>query len=259
MYIFKCEDGSLTGNYSFNSNVGCLTEHNGDIYVRNLNGDSSVINTETGDYTYLGKLIECTALTRLKSLEINEFNYAYMGIAANGNDNHLIFYNYMVNDFAKVYSGETLNCDFEVLYGEDTINKAKLLGADVSNTVYSVVSDSANLSIISYKNGTVSIYDSNSGKTIYEKATGITIDKYFGEDIHGNKYFGNDSAAIMISPSNEIIAAIEDMVGLSSDQTGILMQSFDENCRSVLLKYDIYDRAALLQMAEDKMNYYNFK
>ena len=46
LYIFNCESGSLLGNYSFGADVGCLTEKNGMLYVRNLNGDSSLIDSK---------------------------------------------------------------------------------------------------------------------------------------------------------------------------------------------------------------------
>lgn len=259
MYIYNCSDGTLLGNYSFNSDVGCLTESGGNLYIRNLNGDSSVIDSSTGAYSYLGKLIDCTNLVKLKALEITEYNYAYMGIAANGNDNHLIFYNYMVNDFATPYNGETLTVDYEASFGSDAIAKAEALGADVHNTVYSVVTDNGNLNIVSYKNGTIEIYDGKTTKLLYERSIDSVIDKYLGEDVSGNKYFGNDASAIMISPKNEIVASIEDMVGLTSDKTGILMNSFDENRYPVVLRYDVYDKEKLLEMAEYKMDYYNFE
>lgn len=258
MYLYNCNDGTLIGNYSFNSDVGCISESNGALYVRNLNGDSSVIDSTTGTYSFLGKLIDCTNLNKLKALEITEYNYAYMGIAANGNDNHLIFYNYMVNDFATVYNGEALNADYQAYFGSDAIQKAEELGADIHNTVYSVVTDNGNLNVVSYKNGTIEIYDGKTTKLLYERSIDSVIDKYLGEDVSGNKYFGNDASAIMISPKNEIVASIEDMVGLTSDKTGILMNSFDENRYPVVLRYDVYDKEKLLEMAEYKMDYYNF-
>lgn len=260
VYLYNCKDGSLIGNYSFNANIGCLTEHDGSLYVRNLNGESSVIVSSNGAYSYLGKLIECTNLSKLKSLEITKYNYAYMGIAANGNDNHLIFYNYMVNDFATPYDADMFACDFEIEYDTEAYQIAKDLGADASNTIYSIVTDNDNeLSVISYKNGYVSVYDNNKKEIAYSRSIGTVIDNYMGEDIHGNKYFGNDSQAIMISPAHEVIASIEDMVGLSSDRTGVLMQSFDEQRRPTLLKYDIYDKETLLETTAFKMDYYHYE
>ena len=95
-------------------------------------------------------------------------------------------------------------------------------------------------------------------KIVYSRSIGAVIDKYFGKDIYGNKYFGSDTMAIMISPANEIIASIEDMAGLSDKGDGILMQSFDEQRRPTLLKYDIFDKETLLKTAEFKMDYYNY-
>lgn len=258
LYIYNHNDGTLIGNYSFNSDVGCLTESDGNLYIRNLNGDSSVIDSSTGAYLYLGKLIDCTNLSKLKSLEITEYNYAYMGIAANGNDNHLIFYNYMVNDIASIYNAEVLVAEYRAAFGSDAITKAEALGADIRNTVYSIVTDNDNLDIITYKNGTVDIYDEKTKKLLYHKSVGLLIDKYMGEDIYGNKYFGSENSAIMVSSNNEIVASIEDMIGLTSDRTGILMNSFDENRYPIVLKYDVYSKDDLLEMAEYKMDYYNF-
>ncbi len=259
LYIYNCDDGNLIGNYSFDSNVGCISESDGTLYVRNLNGDSSVIDSMTGAYVYLGKLIDCTNLNKIKALEITEYNYAYMGVAANGNDNHLIFYNYMVNDHATPSNEETFVADYEVLFGNEAIDKAKQIGADVQNTVYSVVSDKANVSVVSYKNGLVAVCDNKDGKVLSERDIDFAIDKYFGEDVYGNRYFGNDSRAIMISPANEVIASIEDMQGLTLDCSGILMNSFDEERHPVLLKYEVYTTEELLEQAEFKMEYYNCK
>ena len=259
LYIYKCEDGSLLGNYSFGADVGCLTEQDGALYVRNLNGDSSVIDTQTGAYTFLGKLIECTELKKLKSLEITEYNYAYMGIPANGNDNHLIFYNYMRNDYAKTYEGEIPEIGFEALFSSEAKEKVKELGVDADNTVYSVVSDIEGLSVISYKNGTVVICDENEEKSLCSKNIGDVIDRYCGEDVYGNKYFGNENLCIMISPKREIVAVIEDMIALSEDGKEILMQSYDTERRPVILAYQIYDEAMLLERADYVLNYYNYE
>lgn len=259
LYLYNCADGALKGNYSFNADVGCLTESDGGLYVRNLNGESSVIDTVAGTYSYLGKLIECTDLRKLKSLEITKHNYAYMGIAANGNDNHLIFYNYMVNDYASEYSGDVFEADYNMCKDSEAGDLVRNLGVDAQNTVYSVISDNDGLSVISYKNGTTSVYDEKRKAVVFTESIGETIDKYFGEDIFGNKYFGNDTMGIMISPEHEIIASIDDMIGLSPEKDGILMQSFDEDRQSVVLKYDIYDKDALLDMAVFRMDYYNYR
>ena len=258
LYIYKCKDGNLVGNYSFGADVGCLTEKDGTLYVRNLNGDSSVIDTKTGDYSYLGKLIECTELKKLKFLEITEVNYAYMGIPANGNDNHLIFYNYMVNDHARAYDGNIPEIGFDALFSSDASKKVKELGTDADNTVYSVISDRAGLSVISYKNGTIELYDENAGKVLCSKNIGDVIDRYSGADAYGNKYFGNENLCVMISPEKEIVAAIEDMIALSEDGTELLMQSFDTNRRPVILAYKIYDEAMLLERADYILEYYNY-
>lgn len=258
VYIYNCADGAMLGNYSFNADVGCFTESDGALYVRNLNGDSSVIDTATGAYSYLGKLIECTNLVKLKPLEITKYNYAYMGIAANGNDNHLIFYNYMVNDFASLYEEDAQDADYEAYTGSEAREKAQSLGADARNTVYSVV-EADDLKVISYKNGTVSVYDESVGDIVYSRSIGSVIDKYLGEDVYGNTYFGGDLQAVMISPAHEVVGSIEDMVGLTTDGTGILMQSFDEQRQPVTLRYDVFDKDMLLEKAEFKMDYYNYK
>ena len=258
LYIFNCESGSLLGNYSFGADVGCLTEKNGMLYVRNLNGDSSVIDSKTGEYTYLGKLIDCTELKMLKSLEITEYNYAYMGIPANGNDNHLIFYNYMENDYARTYDGNIPESNFDVLFSSDATGKVKELGIDADNTVYSVVSDLSGISVISYKNGTIEIYDEKQEKVLCSKKIGVVIDRYSGEDVYGNKYFGNENLMVMISPDREIVAAIEDMIGLSEDGKEILMQSFDTERHPVVLAYQIYDESMLLDRADEILEYYNY-
>lgn len=256
LYIYNCEDGTLLGNYSFGADVGCLTENKGALYVRNLNGDSSVIDIKTGAYTYLGKLIECTELKKLKPLEITEFNYAYMGIPANGNDNHLIFYNYMENDYARTYDGNIPETDFDILYAAEASGKVKEFGIEADNTVYSVVSDRTGLSVISFKNGTIVIYDENEGKEVCSKDIGEVIDRYSGEDIFGNKYFGNDDISVMISPEKEIVAAIEDMISLSEDGTELLMQTFDIERHPVILAYPIYDEEMLLDRAMSILKYY---
>ncbi len=258
LYIYKCGDGTLIGNYSFGADVGCLTQNDGALYVRNLNGDSSVIDTRTGAYSFLGKLIECTELKKLKSLEITEFNYAYMGIPANGNDNHLIFYNYMVNDYARAYDGNISETPFDALFASDASQKVKDLGVNEDNTVYSVISDREGLSAISYKNGTVVLFDEAGGKVISSKNIGETIDRYIGKDAYGNKYFGNADLCIMISPENEIVAAIEDMIALSEDGTELLMQSYDTERQPVTLAYPIFDEAKLLERADYVLDYYNY-
>lgn len=258
LYIYNCSDGILLGNYSFGADVGCLSENNGNLYVRNLNGDSSVIDTKTGAYSYLGKLIECTQLKKLKSLEITEFNYAYMGIPANGNDNHLIFYNYMENDYARAYDGNISESGYDALFASEASKKVKELGIDAKNTVYSVVSDFSGISVISYKNGTIALYDENKHKIISDKNIGDVIDRYSGEDAYGNKYFGNENLMVMISPEKEIIAVIEDMIGLSEDKTELLMQSFDAERHPVILAYRIYDEAMLLERADYILEYYNY-
>lgn len=258
LYIYKCSDGSLLGNYSFGADVGCLTEKDGVLYVRNLNGDSSVIDTQTGAYSFLGKLIDCTELKKLKSLEITEFNYAYMGIPANGNDNHLIFYNYMENDYARTYDGNIPEIGFDALFSSDAASKVKSLGIDEDNTVYSVVSDRDGLLMISYKNGTIVLYDEKKGKVLCQKDIGDVIDRYLGKDAYGNKYFGNANLGVMISPEKEIVAAMEDMIGLSRDGKELLMQSFDTERHPVTLAYQIYDEKMLLERADEILNYYHY-
>lgn len=258
LYIYNCTDGALLGNYSFGADVGCLTEKDGALYVRNLNGDSSVIDTKTGAYSFLGKLIECTELRKLKSLEITEYNYAYMGIPANGNDNHLIFYNYMENDHARIYDGNIPETDFDALFSSDASKKVKDLGIDADNTVYSVVSDRAGLSVISYKNGTIVLYDEKKEEILCSKHIGDVMDRYVGEDAFGNKYFGNANLCVMISPEREIVAAIEDMISLSEDGNELLMQSFDTERHPVVLAYRIFDEAMLLERADYILNYYNY-
>lgn len=258
LYIYNCADGALWDNYSFGADVGCLTENNGTLYVRNLNGDSSAIDTKTGEYSFLGKLIECTELKKLKSLEITEYNFAYMGIPANGNDNHLIFYNYMVNDHARAYDGEVAKADFAALFSQDATGKVRELGVDADNTVYSVISDLAGLLVISYKNGTIALYDEAGGKELCSKDIKAVIDGYFGEDIYGNKYFGNENLCVMISPDREIVAAIEDMIGLSGDRSEIVMQSYDTDRHPAVLAYKIYDEEKLLERADYTLEYYNY-
>ena len=258
LYIYDCADGTLLNNYSFGADVGCLTEKDGVLYVRNLNGDSSVVDTKTGAYSFLGKLIDCTELKSLKSLEITEFNYAYMGIPANGNDNHLIFYNYMENDYARAYDGNIPEVDFDALFSYDATQKVMDLGIEADNTVYSVVSDLAGLSAISYKNGTIVLYDEEKGKALSSKNIGDVIDRYIGEDVYGNKYFGNANRCVMISPDKDIVAAIEDMIALSEDGKELLMQSFDANRHPVVLAYQIYDESMLLERADYILEYYNY-
>ena len=258
LYIYNCKNGKLLGNYSFGADVGCLTEKDGALYVRNLNGDSSVIDTKTGAYSFLGKLIECTELRKLKALEITEYNYAYMGIPANGNDNHLIFYNYMENDYARPYEGSIPEVGFDALFASEAAQKVKDLGIDEDNTVYSVVSDRAGLSVISYKNGMIVLCDEKKGKELCSKNIGDVIDRYSGEDAYGNKYFGNEGLGVMISPEKEIVAAIEDMISLSEDGTELLMQSFDTDRHPVVLAYQIYDEAMLLDRADYILDYYNY-
>lgn len=258
MYLFSGENGSLFANYSFGADIGCFTEKDNALFVRNQNGASSVVDTVTGDYKYLGKLIECTNLNQIKALEITPYNYAYMGVAANGNDNHLIFYNYMVNDMAEVYDGEILAAEYESLWGLDARNYATELKEQEKNTVYSVVSDKTNFAVVSYKNGKAAIYDLKSKDMLYRRDVGTVIDRYFGQDICGNSYFGSEDFAIMVSNDGKIIANIENMTGLSADKTHILMNSYDTNREPVLLAYEIYDKPALLEMAEFKMDYYNY-
>ena len=257
MYLFLCDDGSLFANYSFGADIGCFTEKDNTLYVRNLNGDSSVVDTAAGGYKYLGKLIECTDLKQIKPLEITSYNYAYMGVAANGNDNHLIFYNYMENEMAKAYDGKILSAKYSSYFGPDARKYAEQFATKEKNTVYSVVSDDTDYAVVSYKNGKAAVYDLKSGTILYSRKTGTIIDKYFGQDIYGNKYFGNEDAAIMISPTGEIIANIENMAGLSANKKNILMNTYDEARQPVLLAYEIYDKSSLLEMAEFKMDYYN--
>lgn len=258
LYIYNCADGVLLNNYSFGADVGCITEKDGALYVRNLNGDSSVIDAKTGEYSFLGKLIDCTGLKSLKSLEITEFNYAYMGIPDNGNDNHLIFYNYMENDYAENYDGNIPEVSSDALLSADATRKVKELGIDADNTVYAVVSDYEGLSAVSYKNGTLVLYDENEGKTLYSKNVGDVIDRYVGEDVYGNKYFGNADRCVMISPEGEVVAAIEDMIALSEDRKELLMQSFDAERHPVTLAYPIYDETKLLERANFILEYYNY-
>lgn len=258
LYIYKCSDGSLLGNYSFGADVGCLTEKDGVLYVRNLNGDSSVIDTQTGAYSFLGKLIDCTELKKLKSLEITEYNYAYMGIPANGNDNHLIFYNYMENDYARTYDGNIPETGFDAMFFSDAASKVKSLGIDEDNTIFSVVSDRDGLLMISYKNGTIVLYDEKKGKVLCQKDIGDVIDRYLGKDAYGNKYFGNANLGVMISPEKEIVAAMEDMIGLSQNGKELLMQSFDTERHPVTLAYQIYDEKMLLERADEILNYYHY-
>lgn len=259
LYLYDCGNGTLLGNYSFNDGVGCLTEYDNVLYVRNLNGECSALDVRTGAYTYLGKMIECTRLNALKALEITPYNYAYMGIAANGNDNHLIFYNYMDNAYATVYDGELLTPAQETYLGNDAYNMAKDWGVDVRNTIYSIVTDGEDVAVISYKNGITTVYDMHSSKEIYSRNINSVIDRYLGTDIYGNKYFGNDNRTVMVSPDKEIIAAIDDMLGLTSDATGIVMDSYDEQRHPVQLRYNIYDKDELLEDAVSRMSHYHYR
>ena len=135
------------------------------------------------------------------------------------------------------------------------------MGLGAENTVYSVVEDEDGLIIISYKNGIIRVHykDSNNISWGSTKDVGNVIDKYYGEDFWGNKYFGNSEQAVMISPDYEVVASIEDMVGLSLDGTGIVMQTHDEQRHPVLLKYEVYGKSELIEMAEYKMDYYNIR
>ena len=164
-------------------------------------------------------------------------------------------------DYDKIfvaYDGNIPETGFDALFSSDAASKVKSLGIDEDNTVYSVVSDRDGLLMISYKNGTIVLYDEKKGKVLCQKDIGDVIDRYLGKDAYGNKYFGNANLGVMISPEKEIVAAMEDMIGLSRDGKELLMQSFDTERHPVTLAYQIYDEKMLLERADEILNYYHY-
>lgn len=80
----------------------------------------------------------------------------------------------------------------------------------------------------------------------------------------GNLFLTSDDSLAVTSGNDLYLYNCDDgyLIGnysLTADKTGIVMQSFNEDRQPIMLKYEIYDKAKLLEMAEYKLDYYNYE
>ena len=256
-YYYSTDDGELINCYSFDSKIGCVDETSNQFFIRTLDGECSGITIPNGKYVSYGKLIDCTTLKYLKSIKVNDYYYAYVGVPKDNNNDQIIFYNYKDNSYAEEYIGDIIAPQYLTLFDNDAMAMIDKWKLDTDNAVYSVIATKEkSYAVISYKNGIVRIYDMVNGIFTDELDIGVTLSCYLGEDIYDNGYFASDRFAICVDSNMKIIAGIEDMEGISNSRNAIIMDTLDNNRRSVRLSYKIYSLDELLKLADEANEFY---
>lgn len=256
-YYYSMDDGRLINCYSFDAKVGCVDETANQFFIRTLDGVCGGINTANGEYTSYGKLIDCTTLKALQSIKVNDYYYAYVGVPKSKNNDQIIFYNYKDNSYAQEYAGAVIEPEYLTLYDNDALEMIEKWQLDTDNAVYSIIaSKEQSYAVISYKNGNVRIYDMVNGCLSDEMDIGTTLSRYLGKDIYGSGYYASDRFAICVDSNMKIIAGIEDMEGISDSKDTIIMDTVDNNRRSVRLSYKIYSLEELIELAAEANEFY---
>lgn len=256
-YYYSKNDGKLINCYSFDSKIGCVDETSDQFFIRTLDGECGGIDIRNGNYISYGKLIDCTTLNSLRSIKVNDYYYAYVGVPKSHNNDQIIFYNYKDNSYAAEYTGEVLKPQYITLLENDALEYIGKWNLDTDNAVYSIIATKEkSYAVISYKNGIVRIYDMVSSSFTDEMDIGTTLSSYLGEDIYENGYFASDRFAICVDSNMKIIAGIEDMEGISDSKDSIIMDTVDNNRTSVRLAYKIYSLDELLELAQEANEFY---
>lgn len=256
-YYYSGYDGRLIECYSFDSKIGCVDETADQFFIRTVDGVCGGIRLKNGKYTSYGKLIDCTMLSELRSIKVNDYYYAYVGIPKEKNNDQIIFYNYKDNSYAQEYTGEVENPQYLTLFDNDALGMVEKWNLDTDNAVYSIIATKEkSYAVISYKNGNVRVYDMVRGVFTDEMDIGTTLSKYLGEDIYRNGYFAGDRFAICVDSNMKIIAGIEDMEGVSTSKESIIMDTVDNNRRPARLAYKIYSLDELIQLANEANEFY---
>lgn len=151
-YFYSSRDGSMMKCYTFDSGIGCVDKTGDQFFVRTLDGECGGIDYRDGDYISYGKLIDCTVLKCLRSIKVNEYYYAYVGVPNSNNNDQVIFYNYKDNSYADEYEGEVRKPQFLALLENDANDMIAKWGLDTDNAVYSIIATKEkNYAVISYK------------------------------------------------------------------------------------------------------------
>lgn len=256
-YFYSSKDGQLISCYSFDSKIGCVDETKDQFFMRTLDGECGGIDTVSGKYVSYGKLIDCTMLKTLRSIKVNDYYYAYVGVPKSKNNDQIIFYNYKDNSYAKEYAGEVLHPQYLTLFENEAMEMIKKWKLDTDNAVYSIIAtEEKPFAVISYKNGMVRIYDMINGVITDERDIETTLSKYLGEDMYESGYFASDRFAICVDSNMKIIAGIEDMEGISDSKDFIIMDTVDNNRSSARLAFEIYSLDELIQLAAEANEFY---
>lgn len=256
-YYYSSKDGSMMKCYSFDAQIGCVDKTNDQFFIRTVDGGCGGIDYRNGDYISYGKLIDCTMLKTLRSIKVNEYYYAYVGVPNSNNNDQVIFYNYKDNSYADEYEGDVIKPQYLTLFENDAMDMITKWKLDTDNAVYSIIATKEkSYAVISYKNGMVRIYDMVNGCFTDEMDIGTTLSMYLGEDTYRNGYYASERFAICVDSNMKIVAGIEDMEGISVNRNSIIMKTVDNNRQAVRLAYKIYSLDELLQLAKEANEFY---
>ena len=219
---------------------------NGDFDLYNSTGYRSIISSDVEKVLVEFPYMHCTKLSKLAFSD-----GCFLGVPENSN--RVVFYTYCMNSLAKIYED---NISESEQYGYDEYDSISWANeCDLPKAMYIesyLELDEIGKTIVTYKDNTMEVYQSDSMELLHTYNLEYTILNYLGLI---NEYYifkdSNRNMGFFLNESGEICAEIPNLIGLNEEMDSLVISGHDFNAKPCNYTLHVYSLEDLLTKSEE--------